>query len=323
MEQAGEEGARPKNNQMVLNIATWNLCLGLFHKKDYVRNLLYENDIDILNLQETELGPDIDLNNLNIKGYVLEVETNEKKKRVATYIKTSVQYKRRNDLEKPNLHLIILDIQASPQVRIITLYRTFRPQDASSPREHFHNQLHLINEATTNHTVLLGDMNLDENKRYAIDYNQAALFRDFDEILGHHQYTQHVTEATWERVIENQVKNSIIDHIYCTNSTSVEKVTYVDTTYGDHKLVILKIMDETKVERIAMQRRNWRNYSPELLTEVLQKVEWQTGIENIQELWNLIEQEILTVIDKMVPLEEINTFINRGKNSAMVKKKLN
>jgi len=74
---------------MVLNIATWNLCLGLFHKKDYVRNLLYENDIDILNLQETELGPDIDLNNLNIKGYVLEVETNEKKKRVATYIKTS------------------------------------------------------------------------------------------------------------------------------------------------------------------------------------------------------------------------------------------
>ena len=119
----------------------------LFHKKDYVRNLLYENDIDILNLQETELGPEIDLNNLNIKGYVLEVETNKKKKRVATYIKTSVQYKRRNDLEKPNLHLIILDIQPSPQVRIITLYRTFRPQVARSPREHFQNQLHLENEA--------------------------------------------------------------------------------------------------------------------------------------------------------------------------------
>ena len=187
MEQAGEEGARPKNNQMVLNIATWNLCLGLFHKKDYVRNLLYENDIDILNLQETELGPDIDLNNLNIKGYVLEVETNENKKRVATYIKTSVQYKRRNDLEKPNLHLIILNIQADSQVRIITLYRTFRPQDASLPRENFKKQLHLINEATTNNTVLLGDMNLDENKRYAIDYNQRSLFGDFDEIIGHHQ----------------------------------------------------------------------------------------------------------------------------------------
>ncbi len=55
----------------------------------------------------------------------------------------------------------------------------------------------------------------------------------------------------------------------------------------------------------------------------LQNVESQTGIENIQELWNLIEQEIIMVIDKMVHLEEINTFINRGKNSAMVKRKLN
>ena len=308
---------------MVLNIATWNLCLGLFHKKDYVRKLLYENNIDILNLQETELGPDIDLNNLNIKGYVLEVETNENKKRVATYIKTSVQYKRRNDLEKPNLHLIILDIQASSQVRIITLYRTFRPQDASSPRENFKKQLHLINEATTNNTVLLGDMNLDENKRYAIDYNQRSLFGDFDEIIGHHQYTQHVSEATWERVIENQVKSSIIDHIYCTNSTSVEKVTYVDTTYGDHRLVILRTADEAKIEKISLQRRNWRNYSSELLSEELEKVEWQTGIENIQELWNSIEHNILTVIDKIVPLEEISTCIKREKNSAMVKRKLN
>ena len=277
---------------MVLNIATWNLCLGLFHKKDYVRNLLYENNIDVLNLQETELGPDIDLKNLNIKGYALEVETNENKKRVATYIKTSVQYKRRNDLEKPNLHLIILDIQASSQVRIITLYRTFRPQDASLPRENFQKQLHLINEATTNNTVLLGDMNLDENKRYAVDYGKRSLFQDFDEIIGHHQYTQHVTETTWERVIENRVKSSVIDHIYSTNSTSVEKVTYKDTSYGDHRLVLMRTSDVAKIERSVIRRRSWRKYSSELLVEELRKVKWQTEIENIQELWNWFEQEI-------------------------------
>ena len=51
--------------------------------------------------------------------------------------------------EKPNLHLIILDIQTNTQVRVITIYRTFRPQDASLPRDHFRNQLQLINEATT------------------------------------------------------------------------------------------------------------------------------------------------------------------------------
>ena len=65
------------------------------------------------------------------------------------------------------------------------------------------------------------------------------------------------------------------------------------------------------------------NYSSELLTEELSKVEWHTEIENIQELWNSIEQEILTIIDEVASLEEMNLFINRGKNSAMLKKKLN
>ena len=84
---------------MSMKIATWNLCLGLFHKKDYVRSLLDENEIDLLALQETELLPNIDTKNLQIKGYSLEVENNEKKKRVAIYIKNTTNYQRREDLE--------------------------------------------------------------------------------------------------------------------------------------------------------------------------------------------------------------------------------
>jgi exonuclease III len=53
---------------MTLKIATWNLFLGLFHKKDYVRTQLYENNINILTLQETELSPELQLENLNLKG---------------------------------------------------------------------------------------------------------------------------------------------------------------------------------------------------------------------------------------------------------------
>ena len=42
-----------------IKIATWNLCLGLLHKKDYVRRLLEDNNIAILNLQETEIPGDM------------------------------------------------------------------------------------------------------------------------------------------------------------------------------------------------------------------------------------------------------------------------
>ena len=49
---------------------------------------LYENNIDVLTLQETELSPELQLENLQIRGNSIEVENNNKKRRVA------IQYKR-------------------------------------------------------------------------------------------------------------------------------------------------------------------------------------------------------------------------------------
>ena len=95
------------------------MCLGLFHKKDYVRNILHEHQIDILTLQETEIQEDTDLKNLQIKGFTLEIETNTKKKRIATYIKNEIPYKRRNDLEQPDLHLTIIDVGYPSTERLI------------------------------------------------------------------------------------------------------------------------------------------------------------------------------------------------------------
>jgi hypothetical protein len=167
---------------------------------------------------------------------------------VAIYIKNSISYKRRVDLEKENLHIIILDVESSSPVRIITIYRTFNPQCGCTPRDNFRKQLNTISNATTTSTILLGDFNLDENKRHLADYNQRLLFQDLEELIGHHHYDQHVKEATWERVIQDQVKNSILDHIYCTDNTFVDSVLYKDTIYGDHKMVILCTSNE-RIER--------------------------------------------------------------------------
>jgi hypothetical protein len=52
---------------------------------------------------------------------VIEAEKNDKKIRVLTYIKSTILYTRRTDIESPNLHLIILDIKNGDNLRIITL----------------------------------------------------------------------------------------------------------------------------------------------------------------------------------------------------------
>ena len=69
-----------------IKIATWNLCLGLLQKIDYVKTCLKLHSIDVLNLQETELKPDIPIQTLHIPGYTIELENNQIKRRIATYM---------------------------------------------------------------------------------------------------------------------------------------------------------------------------------------------------------------------------------------------
>ena len=93
-----------------LKIATLNLSLGLKFKKDLIKDLLQKNDIDILLMQETEIEFGYDLKLLNIPGYRIGVEINEKKSGVATYQKNSIKYFRRFEMEGENNHLQIFDI---------------------------------------------------------------------------------------------------------------------------------------------------------------------------------------------------------------------
>ena len=127
-----------------LKIASWNLCLGLQHKKDYVKKLLNDNNIEILNLQETEIPADISTKTLEIPNYSIEVEKSMSKRRVATYISKQVKYKRRFDLEQEGGHMVVIDILGSPQTRIVNLYRPFNPKQNV---KHYSYKLEIINDS--------------------------------------------------------------------------------------------------------------------------------------------------------------------------------
>ncbi len=129
--------------------------------------------------------------------------------------------------------------------------------------------MNIINNATTASTKLLGDFNLDENKCH----------QDIEELIGHHRYVQHVKEATWERVIQDRVKNSILDHIYCTDNRIVGSVLYIGTIYGDHKKVILCTSSQLIKRDFKIWRRNWKTYSVDVLVQNLNQVRWGTDID--------------------------------------------
>ena len=96
--------------QRSLKIGTWNLCLGLKNKKDYVSKITKQHKIDILCLQETDIEPSYPLNILSFKGYDFLTENNSSKARTGIYINNSITYQRRSDLEKVDCGIIIIDI---------------------------------------------------------------------------------------------------------------------------------------------------------------------------------------------------------------------
>ena len=64
-----------------INIATWNLCLGIANKKDTFTAYLTANEIQICCLQETGIPMGFPDNLLNCNGYYIELEMNSLKKK--------------------------------------------------------------------------------------------------------------------------------------------------------------------------------------------------------------------------------------------------
>ena len=67
----------------MIELATWNICLGIKNKKDYVYNTLAELNIDICAIQEVEIAKDYPTELLANKNYILEVEHSTIKARCA------------------------------------------------------------------------------------------------------------------------------------------------------------------------------------------------------------------------------------------------
>ena len=128
----------------MIKLSTWNLCLGMKNKKDIVYEILTKNYIDICALQEVEIPSDYQHKLLSSTNYKIEVEKSQGKARVATVIKNNIEYTRRQDLEKEDTSVIIIDTNTKPRLRVINVYRSFNPPNNKSPFSAFEEQLSII-----------------------------------------------------------------------------------------------------------------------------------------------------------------------------------
>ena len=185
---------------MMIKIATWNVCLGLKNKKEVIYNEIREKNIDICLLQEVEIANDYNSNLLTSKNYKIEVEDNETKARSAIIIKDNLEYQRRTDLEVTNMGIVVIDLLGCNQYRLVNIYRSFNPSNGMTPMRFFDDQLSIIKRAvlTANNKkiIISGDFNLDDSKRFWLDYRNKLLFEHLNEICEELNLIQLIDQPT-------------------------------------------------------------------------------------------------------------------------------
>ena len=167
----------------------------------------------------------------------MELEEASMKKRVGFYVRNDIRYNRRSDL-----HVIVVDVICNQSVlRIINVYRSFRPLGVVTANDFFKAQLELLERVTTENCIILGDFNLDARMEHNLDYKQKSLLEPLINFALIKNLVQIIDFTTWSCNVNGTLKQSLLDHIYVTNFAMIENVDFEVPTFGDHLMIKVNV----------------------------------------------------------------------------------
>ena len=168
-----------------------------------------------------------------------------------------------------------------------------------------------IKNAFIDKCVVLGDFNLDYEKVYDDNYAHKLLFEDFEITLSMCNLVQIVNFVTWSRLVGVTLKSSTLDHIYIKDPTLLKNISSIKPIFGDHLLIMFTV-NGLKRKSGPVKMRDWRRYSKDLLNLELSKLDWNIGVDDVQQFWNIFESRLIRIVDSLVPLvDHHNNVIKR------------
>ena len=287
-----------------------------------VKTFLRENEIDFLCLQEADIEQDEDMSTYSIAGYEVEFEKlhEEHKVRTLIYIHNSLEYSRRHDLEKTESHVILISLPKKG-LGIASIYRTYKLTHKPSHAAALGEQISIIKSfaAAQRDVIITGDLNLDYNNQADPGYHLRGLYDMWLSLEEDCQLVQCVDFTTWSRTCQGQLKQSILDHVLTNNVSLVESVEDGNAPFSDH-IPVIATLDVRKEEKRKLKhwRRNWKNYSPQLLADRLSRVNWNIKCSEVQDYSDEMEQKIMTVLEEIIPFQWRNQSIKQIDESPQI-----
>ena len=274
---------------------------------EYVMEVLFNEEIDVLCLQEAELDVDVGLESLKINGYELETDIASKTIRTVVYIKNTLIYERlKNDGRDQNLVILKINQQNLPSLIISAIYRPWKNEDKISQGQAFENQVSEMRRLIPrdNECIILGDFNINYEKRNNRNVVNRALSQTLRNMVENHSLEQLVSFNTWSRTVNGQIRSSIIDHVYTNEQGKIKSVTSISVPISDHTPVKVEYEFKNRSLRETMMVRNWKGYSKEKWLCELEKIDWTIIPNNVQDISNHLEIKIMKTLQTVAPIEK-------------------
>jgi hypothetical protein len=136
------------------------------------------------------------------------------------------------------------------------------------------------------------------------------MFTQLDELENEMNLSQLINFNTWRRIVNGEMRTSLLDHVYENIHGLVENITPISTSTSDHTPlwieVAIKICHKVETKII----RDWSAYSKERLLDLLSKERWDIGCNDVQDFNNELEQKIMSVLGVLIPFKEIKVRNN-------------
>ena len=286
-------------NERGFKMAFLNI-VSLPKKIDEINCSMANKFIDLIAFNETRLDANITDNMIKIDGYdVVRKDRSRNGGGVCIYLRSSINYKVRNDLVPTKLEVVCIEI-TKPHSKPFLVTTVYRPPSASSEFfDHFEKLIKAIDHENKE-VFILGDLNCNMLKA---DSDSNIPTKKIKSLYELYQLTQLINEAT--RV--TMTTTSLIDHILTNTPEKISDSGVIHTGISDHSLVfaIRKISIIYKQEN-TLEIRNMKNFDKEKFTKELLKQHWEYVYffaEDPNAMWEIWKNLFLEVLDKHVPLQ--------------------
>ena len=213
-------------NQRGLKIANLNIN-SLCKHIDELRINMADQIIHILGINETKLDLSVPQHLISLKGYTwVSRDRNGFGGGVGFYIKNSINFHVRSDLNRDNIEFLTIEI-SKDKIKPFLISTWYRPPN--SPIDLFNKFESILRHIEEKESIILGDLNCDLLNKSQEDYTT----KELNFITNLYQYYQLIDEPTRETICSKL----LIDHFYSNRKQNIVLAGVSRITISDHYLI--------------------------------------------------------------------------------------